>query len=89
MNRVTLTDNYIRFIIWLIIMIERSGLSCEACNEKFMIRHISGLPLNEEISYDITNAIRDEAGRLDVSIDVSHLDGKIWLSLSTGNESEN
>lgn len=88
MNKIFLSNDHIRFIIWLILMIERSGLSCDAHGGKFMIRHISGLPLNEEISRDVLNAIVDEAGRLVVPIDVYQSDGKIWLTFIGKDESE-
>lgn len=81
MNDRFLSDNQIRFILWLVLMTERSGLSCEACDGKFMVRHSSGLPLTEEVLRDVLGAIKDEADRLLIPIDIYSSSGKVWLSL--------
>lgn len=88
MNKISLSDNHIRFILWLTIVIERSGLSCEACEGRFMIRHGSGLPLAEEVLHDVLDAIKDEADRLFVPVDVNASAGKIWLTLVEKSDSE-
>jgi len=89
MNKIILSNDQIRFINWLILMVERSGLSCDAHEGKFMIRHISGLPLSEEVLHDVLRAIADEASRLSVPIDACQMDNKIWLALIGSVESEN
>jgi hypothetical protein len=81
MNDTILSDNQIKFILWLVLVTERSGLSCEACDGKFMIRHSSGLPLTEEVLRDVLGAVKDEADRLLIPIDIYSASGKIWLRL--------
>jgi hypothetical protein len=85
---VNLSDDHIKFIIWLILMIERSGLSCDAHEKKFMIRHVSGLPLNEDVLDDVASAIRDESVRLNVPIEVQQLNGHIRLTICNTSEDE-
>jgi hypothetical protein len=88
MNTSILSYDQIKFIIWLVTMVERSGLSCEAHDEKFMVRHVSGLPLNEDVTRDIMGAVQDESNRLNVSIDASQVDGRILINLVSKAEHE-
>jgi hypothetical protein len=81
MSNTLLSDNHVKFILWLVLVTERSGLSCEACGGKFMIRHSSGLPLAEDVLRDVLSAIKDEADQLLIPIDIYSSLGKIWLTL--------